>query len=134
MDFSLLAITLILIVFDLVSGFAKAVYQKNVNSEKMREGLWHKSGLIGLIALAYIVQIASEHAELGFDVPTVLAICIFIIITEITSTFENLCILNPHIANSPLGKIFKNTPKDEEAEKLEESNNADDIKEGTNAA
>lgn len=126
-DFDILVITLILIVLDLIFGFIGAIKEKNVQSEKLRQGLWHKSGFIGLIALGYIIEIASTRIELGFEIPTVIGICVYIIVTEIISIFENLCILNPNLINSPLGSIFHNVPKIEEAEKLEDENK----KEGT---
>lgn len=119
MDFHILLITLILIILDLLSGFLAAIHQKNVNSTKLRDGLWHKSGFIGLIVLAYIVEYAAQKADLGFDVPTVLAVCIYIIVTECVSIFENLCILNPKIVNSPLGSIFHYAPRIEDAEQLD---------------
>jgi hypothetical protein len=37
-------------------------------------------------------------------------------VTEIVSVFENLCVLNPHLVESPLGALFSQTPKVEEAE------------------
>lgn len=124
-DTEVLIITLIMIVLDLLSGFIGAIKEKNIQSEKLRQGLWHKAGFIGLIVLAYIVQYASIRLDLGFEVPTVLAVCIYIIITEAISIFENLCILNPDIVNSPLGSIFHNTEKVKEAKKLEAQNEKD---------
>lgn len=118
-DLDILVITLILIVSDLVFGFIGAVKEKNVQSEKLRQGLWHKSGFIGLIALGYLIEFASTRVELGIEVPTVLGVCIYVIVTEIVSIFENLCILNPALINSPIGSIFHNVPKIEEAEELE---------------
>lgn len=114
MDIDILAVTLILILADLLTGFCGAVKEKDVQSGKLREGLWHKAGFIGLIGLAYVIEYAAANAELGFDVPSVLAVCIYIIVTEIVSVFENLCILNPELVKSPLGSLFKHTPKVEE--------------------
>lgn len=124
-DTEVLIITLVMIVLDLVSGFIGAIKEKNVQSEKLRLGLWHKAGFIGLIVLAYIVQYASIRLDLGFEVPTVLAVCIYIIVTEAISIFENLCVLNPDIIHSPLGSIFHNTNKIQEAKKLESENEKD---------
>lgn len=121
-DTELLIVTLIMIVLDLVSGFIGALKEKRVMSEKLRQGLWHKSGFIGLIVLAYIIEYASLRFDLGFEVPTVLAVCIYIIVTEAISIFENLCVLNPDLVKSPLGSIFHNTPKIEKSEKLESEN------------
>lgn len=117
------AITCIFIIFDIITGFAGGVKEKDVNSTIMRDGLWHKSGFFGLMIFAYLIEVASLYAELGFEVPSVTAVCIYIILTECVSIFENLCILNPEIANSPLGKIFKNTPRIEKAEDIESEEN-----------
>ena len=54
--------------------------------------------------------------NLGFEIPTVMAVCVYVIVTEIVSVFENLCVLNPELVNSPLGAIFAKVPKVEDAE------------------
>lgn len=125
MGFDILIITLIFVLADLLSGFSAAVCLKNVSSDKLRLGLWHKSGFIGLIALAYGLEVAARHVDLGFNVPAVAMVCVYIIITEAASIFENLCILNPKITASPLGSIFKNDDGAETAEKLEAENQED---------
>lgn len=51
------------------------------------------------------------YANLGFEIPAVMAVCVYVIVTEIVSVFENLCMLNPELVNSPLGAIFAKTPK-----------------------
>lgn len=103
--------TCIFIIFDILTGIARGIKEKTLNSTALREGLWHKSGFIGLILLSYILQVASLYVDLGFEIPSITVICIYIIVTECVSIFENLCILNPKIANSPLGQIFKHTPQ-----------------------
>lgn len=120
MDFHVLIITAVMIVLDIVVGFAGAIKQKDVQSEKLRNGLWHKAGFVGLIALAYVIEYTAQYAELGFEVPTVLAVCAYVIVTEIVSVFENLCVLNPNLVDSPLGAIFRKTPKVVEAEEADE--------------
>ena len=118
----ILIITLILILLDIVFGFAGAVKEKNVQSGMLRQGLWHKAGFIGLIILAYVIEITASYTDLGIEIPSVLAVCVYIILTECVSIFENLCVLNPKIVDSPLGSIFYHAHKIEEAEKLEDEN------------
>lgn len=112
-------ITCIFIVFDILSGIAGGVKEKKVNSTALREGLWHKSGFIGLIALAYLLEVTSLYIEIGIEIPSVLCVCVYIILTECVSIFENLCILNPGIITSPLGQLFKHDAKVREAELIE---------------
>lgn len=121
MDFHVLLITCVMIVLDVVFGFAGAIKQKDVQSSKLRDGFWHKAGFMGLITLAYVIQYTAQHAELGFDVPSVMAVCVYVIVTEVVSVFENLCVLNPNLVDSPLGAIFRKAPKVEAAE-LESAN------------
>ncbi len=100
-----------MMVLDVCVGFAGAVKRKDVRSGKLRDGLWHKAGFVGLIALAYVIQYAAQFVELGFEVPTVIAVCAYVILTEIVSVFENLCVLNPVLVDSPLGALFAHTDK-----------------------
>lgn len=115
-------ITCIFILFDIVTGIAGGIKEHALNSKALREGLWHKSGFIGLIILAYILQVSSLYVDLGFEIPSITVICVYIILTECISIFENLCVLNPELVKSPLGKVFKNTPRVEEADELETEN------------
>lgn len=99
------------IVLDVVSGLARAVMHKELSSEKMRLGLWHKAGFVGLIILGAYVEwvqgVMDVSSYIGFTLPTLGAICIYIVITEIISITENLIGLNPEIANSPVKEILE---------------------------
>ena len=118
----IITITCIFIIFDILTGIAGGIKKKALNSTALREGLWHKSGFIGLILLAYILEVASLYIDLGFEIPSIVVTCVYIIIAECVSIFENLCILNPEITNSPLGQIFEHAHRIEAAEELEEEN------------
>ena len=72
MDYQILLVTGVMIVMDIAFGFAGAVKQKDIQSEKLRSGLWHKAGFIGLIVLAYVIQYAAGRVDLRFEVPSVL--------------------------------------------------------------
>ena len=67
MDYHVLLITAVMIVLDVVFGFAGAIKQKDVQSSKLCDGLWHKAGFVGLIALAHVIQYTAQHAEFCFD-------------------------------------------------------------------
>lgn len=105
-EIGLLVVTVAFMLLDIVTGLAKGAKAGALDSKVMREGLWHKAGFVGLVALAYALQFASGVADLGIDVPAVSAVCVFIILTEAVSVAENLCALNPAIASSPLGKVL----------------------------
>lgn len=101
-----------MMLFDLVSGFAAAVINKEVSSSKMREGLGHKMVLLLFIALALAVEVLSLHvADFGFGGVTVYAVCVFIIVMEVASILENLGRAYPELRNTKLMRIFEQTDK-----------------------
>lgn len=119
----------VVMLLDILSGFAAAAKAQEVKSSKMRDGFWHKAGWLGCIVLVMTLQVfAPVFARYTGDVPGVggalAAVCgvgvgaisIYIVLTEIVSIVENLCKLNPAIADSPVGKWFANSDKAEPLE------------------
>lgn len=102
----LLIAAFICMVLDIITGLIKGASTNSLDSQKMREGLWHKAGFIGLIALSYVLQVAETFADLGVELPAVTAVCVFVILTEAVSICENLCEVNPAIKESPIGRLF----------------------------
>lgn len=107
MDWHITAFALGFIALDLITGFAQAVANKTVNSTKMRDGLWHKCGFVLTILLAAMIEWAMRYIDLGFTLPLFVPVCIFIMLTEIVSIFENICELSPELASSKLAQLFK---------------------------
>lgn len=96
------------IVGDYISGVVKAVKNKELDSEKMRLGLWHKAGSIGAIALGYACQLAVGYDLLPTSFNAVFGgVCVYVIIAEAVSIFENLCALSPELRDSPLAALLK---------------------------
>ena len=106
MDWHIVVVTLLFIVMDIATGFAQAVSTKTLDSSEMRDGLWHKSGFIGVMLLAALGEFAMGYLDLGFEVPLFIPVCVFICVTEVVSIFENLCKLSPELANSKLAALF----------------------------
>lgn len=107
MDWHITAFVLGFIALDLITGFAQAVANKTVNSTKMRDGLWHKYGFILTMILAAMIEWAMQYIDLGFTLPLFVPVCVFIMLTEIVSIFENICKLSPELASSKLAQLFK---------------------------
>lgn len=95
------------IALDLITGFAQAVANKTVDSTKMRGGLWHKCGFVMAMLLAAMIEWAMQYIDLGFTLPLFIPVCVFIMLTEIVSIFENICELSPELASSKLAQLFK---------------------------
>lgn len=99
---------LVFIVSDYLSGVIKAIKNKELDSAKMRLGLWHKAGFIGAMALGYVCQLAVNYDLLPTSFNAVFAgVCVYVIITEAISIFENLCNLSPELRKSPLAELLK---------------------------
>lgn len=107
MEWHIAAFALVFIAMDLLTGFAQAVANKTVSSTKMRAGLWHKCGFVLTMLLAALIEWAMQYIDLGFTLPLFVPVCVFIMLTEIVSIFENICELSPELADSKLAKIFK---------------------------
>ena len=69
---------------DVLTGFIQAVINNNLDSKIMRQGLLHKVLIILLVILSFVV-------DSTFNLPIISKIiCIYIIIMETISIFENL--------------------------------------------
>ena len=106
MNWHIVAIVAAFIVMDLVTGIMQAVANKTLDSTKMRAGGWHKCGFIMVTILAALVEWTMQFVDLGFTLPLFVPVCVFIVLTEIVSIFENVCQLSPELANSKLAQLF----------------------------
>lgn len=104
-----LVITCVLIVMDYLTGLAKSVVNKDIDSTKMRDGLWHKATYVAVIVLAEIIEHGQEAVDLGFTVPLIVPTCVYIVLTETASILENLSQINPELADSPVMQLFRST-------------------------
>lgn len=69
---------------DIITGIIQAVINKNLDSQKMREGLLRKLGLILIIILGFIIRYAFNISIISK------AIVIYILLMETLSILENL--------------------------------------------
>ena len=100
-------VPLCFMLLDCVSGFIRSVLKKELSSTKAREGLMHKLGFILAIAVGIFLQCASQVIDLGFEIPSMAAICVYIVLVECMSIVENIGDMNPDIANSNIFQFFK---------------------------
>lgn len=94
------------VLFDFISGFARALYTHSVASSKMRDGLFHKFAYVLVIAICILFDHAQAKVNLGTHVPLVLIACGYIILTDTVSFFENLTAFNLQIANMRVVKVI----------------------------
>ena len=104
---------LLFIILDVISGVAAAYARHEVESPKLRQGLWHKSGYIFVLFCSIIVEWAMSHGmDLGFNLPLVVPICVWISLMEIVSTLENAAKINPDLSKIPGFERLKQVEKD----------------------
>lgn len=94
-------VTLVFILFDILTGFLKAAANHNIDSTALRKGLLHKLSEVVAIVFAFLCEYAVQYIHLGVEIPLVIAVCGYIIIMEIISVLENIVEVNPE-----LGKFF----------------------------
>ena len=101
------------IILDLISGVAAAYARREVESPKLREGLWHKSGYVFVLFCSILIEWAmNEGMDLGFSLPLVVPICVWISLMEIVSILENASKINPDLANIPGFERLKQVEKE----------------------
>lgn len=110
MEWSAMAVvaSLVFIVLDVITGFMNALMHSEVDSSKMREGLFHKATFIILIVLFMFIEYVQEYFQFMTELPTGLMVCVYVCVTELVSIMENLAAMNPTISE---WKIFKNIKK-----------------------
>ncbi|KFI90938.1 holin family protein [Bifidobacterium saguini DSM 23967] len=106
-EIAALSIVGILICLDYLTGLMKAAMQHDISSEKMRLGLWHKSGLVLVMVLAEVVERGQQYLDMGFAVPLIIPAGVYISITEISSILENIGEINPGIKTGPIMQLFR---------------------------
>lgn len=116
-----LGAVLFFIAMDYLTGILKAGVQHNISSAKMREGLMHKLAYILILILSQAIDIFNIHTQLSLPLNVLAVTSAGISLIELTSIVENLCEINPEIANKSFMKIFDtvkdNTNKTEEENK-----------------
>lgn len=101
-----MAIVVVFIILDFVSGIAKSVKDKDFTSERMREGLYHKCAEVFAVIVTYFMQYSLPRIGLAVDFPLTTVIVTYVVIMEIGSIIENIGQINPQLVG-PLSEIFE---------------------------
>lgn len=102
-----IVIACLMMLFDVITGFTCAAINRNIMSSKMREGMFHKMMLIVIIAIAYTLGVGLQQVS-GFtlNIPTTETVCVYIIVMEVTSIFENISDVWPEFGESKIYEEF----------------------------
>lgn len=104
---NILIIVCLFIVMDLITGVLQSIKNKNFSSRVMREGLFHKVGVLLSLALGILIDYSQNFINLSINVPVMEGIAVYVITMEIGSIIENIYHLNPEILPENLKSILK---------------------------
>lgn len=104
----LVAALLIAIVLDVFFGLLGAILNREVESSKMRKGLQHKLGELGLLCAADLIDgLLAGGLDLGIA-PVLISTATFLVLMEIFSICENCIKMNPDFVDIPfIGTLAK---------------------------
>lgn len=90
----------VLMVLDILLGYAAAVKNKTVKSAKMREGIWHKTGELGVIAVGDVLDgMMLGGIDMPFSAPVTTAMIVYLAFNEAVSCMENAVKLDPELGD-----------------------------------
>ncbi|MCD8353387.1 MAG: phage holin family protein [Clostridiales bacterium] len=99
-------ITCAFIALDFITGLVQAIATKTFSSSIMREGLFHKVGLLLIILLGILIDYAQGYVDLGVTIPIAGAVCGYICVMEVGSSLENICKIDPDLMPDKLVALF----------------------------
>ena len=99
-------IALVFNALDLITGIITAVKNKDIQSAKLRDGLFKKVGFMLCYFVAWLVD--TQGTRIGFQIGiSILPIIIlYVCTTELVSILENICKINSDILPEKLMKLF----------------------------
>ena len=123
MSWCFLIVTVIM-TLDIVTGVIKSIYNKSFSSEDLRKGLAHKLVYIIILALAWFIEQAETHVDLGISWPLVVPVTVALSAIDIISILENAVAIDPELAKGKISSIFTHDLKEEQNEKDKEESSS----------
>lgn len=98
-------VALIFNCMDLLTGIIAGIKMKDIQSSKLRDGLFKKVGFLFCYFLGWLVD--TQGYRIGFNVKNILPIIIlYACTTELVSIIENIYKINPDLSPDKLMSIF----------------------------
>lgn len=113
-------IALVFNAVDLVTGLLSALKNKDVQSNKLRDGLFKKMGFIICYFMAWLVDTQGANIGLQIGVAILPIIIVYVCLTELVSILENVSKLNPDLLPEKLMELFHISNVDKEGDKPNE--------------
>ena len=107
-----------LMLLDILLGYAAAVKGKTVKSSKMREGLWHKTGEMGIIVVGDVLDgMLLGGIDMPFTAPVTTAMIVYLAINEAVSCMENIVKLDPELGDKRFFRVLMDALKESDKKK-----------------
>lgn len=97
---------LIFNVLDLVTGIISAIKEKDIQSSKLRDGLFKKIGFIICYLVSYIIDTKGDVIGFNIGVPVLPMLILYTCTTELVSIIENISKINPDLLPTKLMELF----------------------------
>lgn len=99
-------VALIFNALDLVTGLVSAVKSKDIQSSKLRDGLFKKVGFIFCYFVAWLVDTQGNVIGFQLGVTILPIIILYVCTTELVSILENISKINSDILPEKLMELF----------------------------
>lgn len=99
-------IALVFNALDLITGIITALKNKDIQSAKLRDGLFKKVGFILCYFVAWLVDTYGTRIGFQFGISILPIIILYACTTELVSILENICKINPDILPEKLMELF----------------------------
>lgn len=99
-------IALVFNALDIITGIITAVKNKDIQSAKLRDGLFKKAGFIMCYFVAWLVDTYGSRIGFQFGISILPIIILYVCTTELVSILENICKINPDILPEKLMELF----------------------------
>lgn len=99
-------VALIFNALDLVTGLVSAVKNKDIQSSKLRDGLFKKVGFIFCYFVAWLVDTQGHVIGFQLGVTILPIIILYVCTTELVSVLENISKINSDILPEKLMELF----------------------------
>lgn len=100
-------VALVFNALDMVSGLIAGAKNRNIQSSKLRDGLFKKVGFIVCYGVAWLVDTYGTLIGFQINVPILPIIVLYVCTTELVSILENVTKINPDILPEKLMSMFQ---------------------------
>lgn len=95
--FKIYIAAMVFIIFDILTGIIKSIYNKTFTSTNMRKGGLRKLVEFILLIIIAFVQIYIKDSVPNFPIDTLYAIPGYVVLMEFSSIMENISEVNPDL-------------------------------------